>query len=390
MGTRRRRPGGRNKNLSRCTQRASFVYHGCLHHLHSPAHESLGPLHAAYNTGFERGDVTYALLAASIHSTMFYTCGLPVTALLKDSKIHCDLTAQYGQSTTSRIVLWSRHVYASLAGQISDVLEGLEKIGALESEEQDSETFAHSCWARLNVAFMFGNWSEAEEMAGILRKQGSSFPLIQCYSRCFLIGMTYAILARGTGKHSFNARFARNEHRRMHGWLEKGCQTCHPHYMLLSAELGTFKSSEPKTRKFYEEAIKVARRTGMTHLEAIGNERLGALLHNMGERHVWDGHVKRAHELYFESGALGKCIDLESRYGRLFESSTHSCLSTSHRPESFSRTTVRGKSMFTYYWSKSTRKRKSLLEGSGADAIFGIRIRRTKRVVVGAKRRPPH
>lgn len=351
--------------------RASFVYYGCLHHLKSPAHESLGPLHAAYNTGFERGDATYALLAASFHSTMFYTCGLPITALLKDSNIHCNLAEQYGQSTTLRTVLWSRHVYASLAGQSSDVLEALENIGATECEEKDSETFAHSCWARLNVAFMFGNWSEAEELAGILRKRGSSFPMIQCFSECFLIGMTYATLARSTGKHSFNARYARNEQKRMEGWLERGCQSCHPYYMVLSAELGTLKSSVPKMRTFYQEAIRVARRTGMAQLEAIGNERLGVLLNDMGEQHDWEDHLKRAYELYYESGAIGKCLDLKSRYDSLFTSSTFSILSSSHNiPASFSRTTVKGKSMFTNCWSKSTRKKKQFLAGSGSNATL--------------------
>ena len=85
------------------------------------------------------------------------------------------------------------------------------------------------------------------------------------------------------------------------------CEKGYYEYGYLGPEQCTVKAPLARIKNVSDEVIKAARRTGMTQIEAIGNERFGVILLEMCEPYVcWGWHVERAHELYWENGAHGK------------------------------------------------------------------------------------
>lgn len=86
---------------------------------------------------------------------------------------------------------------------------------------------------------------------------------------------------------------------------------------LLKAELAATKKQSKAAVESFEQAILMAGRQGISHDQALANERLGDYYGSLNRMSDAEYHLQEAVKLYSEWGAVAKCEILRAKHGKL-------------------------------------------------------------------------
>jgi hypothetical protein len=109
------------------------------------------------------------------------------------------------------------------------------------------------------------------------------------------------------------------------GFLTCFCLSC-TDAALLDAEWAVLKKQKRDLRAKFEQAIVMAGRRGLTHLQALANERLAIYMEEIGDDVESLYRYKQANKLYAEWGAKAKTQQLQIKIDAMKEKGTSSTL----------------------------------------------------------------
>ena len=100
----------------------------------------------------------------------------------------------------------------------------------------------------------------------------------------------------------------------MKSWIRNGCVNCEHCAPLVEAEMASLDGNNQTAKKHYEQAIIAGGRRGFIHDHALANECFGAFFLRESDENEAAYHLRQAHALYSEWGALAKAKQLERKY----------------------------------------------------------------------------
>lgn len=181
-------------------------------------------------------------------------------------------------------------------------------VGELD-DTQDQEMFAIINYQHLFLACMFGNHRKASNIAMNVADELPMY-LLESTRQQFLTALSCASMARSTGRRKYK-REARRQSRKIKGWVKKNNPNVIHFDLLVDAELAALDGNHNVARKKYQQAIRLAARSGFIHDQALANERYAEfLLEYNSDRSEASYRMTDAIRLYAEWGAAGKVEQL--------------------------------------------------------------------------------
>jgi tetratricopeptide (TPR) repeat protein len=206
--------------------------------------------------------------------------------------------------------------------------DAVEDQSAVLKEATETKNYAaihviHTCLLRL--ACFFGNWEMALQHVMAVE---NNIRMLQCvpgsymYTEyLFFSGLTHIIQAqrathfgrKGYGKH---LRKAKRILKTLDKYVGEGTLDCLPYCLLLDAEVMYFdfmirKRNLPNVMCAFDKAIAVCKEIDASHIHALASERLGLVLHNLGEEKRAITCFLEAQKMYHKWQAYAKIEPLD-------------------------------------------------------------------------------
>ena len=312
------------------------VVHGGCRHWKEPFKDSLQPLMQAYEEGMAVGDVKFSLLAARNYLVGSLESGVSLSQVEVDMRAFCegldDMCISHNSAFRTIIVpVWQQVL--NLMGNSAEsplVLSGY----AMDEEkfilDPNATKFAGGMLAytkaKLMLAYHFDNLLMAEQLVEELEKdERMVFWHFTVYQLKMICCLTYLHLSEQTGMRKHRVKALRIL-KKLEGWMEDGNVNCRPIVLLLRAEDAALTTThEPgAVKQLFEAAILEARISGLTHIEALGNERAAMACVRYDEFREAAAYAVQARALYEHWGAHAKVDHLERKFQMIFSMATPS------------------------------------------------------------------
>jgi len=304
------------------------MMHGAVLHWSHSFHESLDPLSQGYSALLSIGDMEKAFITAMVYSFCYVNLGLNLGPLDSDLSNYHHASIQFNVVPSIRVMFpMMQQSLHNLQGNgyvatqhptalNGDIMKEEDVLKELEGSSQYQSTLRDMCACRLMLSCVFNDKEAMQRNLDDSMDISFQEPMVsRVHFRSTYTGMAALLLGHDTSVQmpSSNRRSYLQLGRKMleffHDSVKNGSVNAYPVLVLLQAVDG-------RTEELYQRAITACGRSGLTHLEAIGNEQLALLLASgsLGniDQEAIDELLLRASELYSEWGAEGKVARLNA------------------------------------------------------------------------------
>ena len=302
---------------------ANFVIYSFANHYTQPMIHSLEPLLDAHRIGLETGELPYGSLAVSSYASLYIMYGLSLPNFSSDMSVISQQLRHFRQEEALSILrpCWQFAINLSADSPNPCELTG-EALSPADCRNIVPGSFGETHLVFLNfiLCYLFDDLELALSLHSRLHKKAPRMSIRSHFVYPFSIlysGLLMFRLSRELPQRRKYRRNALRDLRRLAKLVKRGALNVHPMLCLLQAEAIASKATRPssssgieETRKQFDAAIIAAARSGLTHLEALANERAGvfALVH---EKYPQDGgwagfYLERAVRKYGDMGAFAK------------------------------------------------------------------------------------
>ena len=302
----------------------SLITSSCfVSHLRMPMADQLDGLLRAHQLGMESGDSSHASLASGYYTMMYFYCGLPLSRLLQDAKVFEEQQERYNQVVGRPLVVTVHQAALNLMGKAENPSKltgaAMDQDEFIKSADANTRRIkVHTLWMVLKmVAYYFDDTKVAREMAENFYVHRTNTEGANFYMPSFLMFMSLISMEAWveTKKRKYK-RYARANRRELEKWVEKdACNTNHKLKLLCAEQLAI---DEPRKQELvkvrFDEAISMAKRSGLTHDLALANERAGKYFLKRGDVDKAFMYLRRAAVFYQEWEAKGKVEHLLRKY----------------------------------------------------------------------------
>jgi predicted ATPase len=305
--------------------RTKFIVYSLVLPWTTPISSMLKPLFNCYETGIQTGDTETAFFASSCWLLSSLQSGRSLAVIEQDYQTYQAQALELGRDRVHLPNSVGWQIVLNLIGRSEDQLSLLGAVfnpeAALKIEEGIKATIdlyrmwlytifgAHELGAALAIA---NGDSYAKKVPGI------SVSMVDAFNR----GISLFAMARRT-KQKIYKKHALKVAAIVKDWFKKGNPNVGHFKAIFDAEASALNGKKHAAKKFYEEAIILASRSGFIQDAALGSERFGEfLLHDMDDRHEAMYRLRAAMNLYREWGAIAKAELLEAKYTDLWTSSS--------------------------------------------------------------------
>lgn len=301
-----------------------YIHFAFVHHLRSPLQECLDPMLGAYRAGMDYGDIDTGHDCAATYVAIYTMVGLPLPAIQDDARKYVEQMKSYNRwlSISQLRVYWQ--FIMNFMGLSDDplVLSGKAMdqdtlVDELAGTNQ-STTLSMLWTLRMMLAYHFGNYDLAREMACLITKLGVDkgyFAASAQYGYLALTNLASAETARNPRKAKVYLREA-DRHIKVLSQMVKAKNVNASHMLqFCQAERASINKGDFDVVKgMYNKAIASASRSGILHDAAIANERAGQFMKRHGDAERAQDYVCRSAELYHSWGATAKTKQMQNRY----------------------------------------------------------------------------
>ena len=313
-----------------------------------PLQARLPTLKNAYEVGISIGDIEWGLTVANVYTIMALQCGRPLNALADEAKGFMQQMRLYNHHTLVVASLYSRFI-ANLTGtsdrgdptDFGD-LSGSDEIGTLTQEVRQTSVVNRAHFLRLWMAYLFGKYDLAAEMAESRWKMANSRPLrsTSLVNETLFTGLVAVVMASGraasrtgpaTAASSSSSSsspsssssspekwraVAHSALEEMQKWAAHSDWNFSHKVKLLEAEIGYWLlGDEGSASSLYADAIRLSTEHSFGNDRALALERAG-LFHaeTSPDPAVGRKFMQMAYEAYLEWGSFSKARQLQERY----------------------------------------------------------------------------
>ena len=184
-------------------------------------------------------------------------------------------------------------------------------------EANDRTTVYYLACHKLILCYLFGNYEQALEAAGLAAKYSDGgigtplVPVLNFYDSLTRLAL-YPTASRAEQRRLMKQVTANQA--RLRRWAHYGPANCQHKVTLVEAERARVTGRNDLAQDLYVQAITQARRQGYLPEEALAQELAGRFYVGLGLIPEGRSHLRAAHLAYDEWGATGKCRHIETHY----------------------------------------------------------------------------
>jgi len=304
------------------------IFHSSISHWRRPYRRSLGQILSIYNAQLESGDYYHIQFTTFIYIQYHLISGHNLAKLDDNLQLFDILYQDYKMENYWKIELPQRLV-TNLLGETSDpflfygntIEDQNSRIRQMEEAgENDAVQLMHLLI--LFTSIFFHNHELSRSCLGkIVKKKVSSIwkPWI-IFFQCFTDIVSLPNVVKKAEKKRIKGTI-KEQRDRLLDWYKEGAINCSVMVSLIDAEFivadTVAKKPVPTLRikKFYDDAIAVAREQQLVHMEAFCFERASMRLEAAGAEELSAEYIAKAHQSYFEWNAIAKVDDIEDKHG---------------------------------------------------------------------------
>ena len=303
-----------------------MLFNAFIRHWKEHTRETLNPLVEAYQVGLETGDLSLGTLSAFIYCFHAYWVGMSLTELdaelTKYDKVFDQLKQDHIREVNDlyrQIVFNLCHTTTDPARLVGDAYDE-ESILPLLRETNNINALAQLHLNKMILCFLFGEFAQALEqsrttepyLGGLLGEP--AVPVFYMYDSLARLAMLPNAAPSQTEE--FLKKVASNQEK-MDVWAQHAPMNYLHKYYLVEAERARVQAEEDAARRYYDQAIDLAREQGYVNEEALACELAGRFYLSLGQSRLARYYLNDAHYAYLQWGASAKVKDLESHYPQL-------------------------------------------------------------------------
>lgn len=288
-------------------------------HWTMPLKDCIEPLLEGYQIGIKTGSIDSAFWCICFYLEYSLYTGAPLESLQEDLKTFIRHIGGYNAAKPLLLLRFTEWAITKLIDP--DHEGGNEEILADICKEEGEDAMVLTFPLRqLYASSILGEHQKAVDLslewyAKIMKTLTAQVNLIETN---FVSALSCMALARQEIKQSKKKKYMKHSkecHAKIKSWTRKGCPNCVVHEALLDAESMALKKEPALARRNYETAALLAGRRGLTHLQALSNERFAIYLEEIGDKHEAEYRYNEALKLYRTWGAKAKVHQLEYKVG---------------------------------------------------------------------------
>lgn len=293
--------------------RTLMLAYGLCIHWSTPLKDCLKGLRDSYEWGMKTGQLTSECAFGGIHfyvSFCFWS-GMNLNLVYKDYTIYMNQMEELGSKQAFATTAPNRQIVTRLRGTPDE----MDEAGLLEfaRERNDPVIECFIRWSEIYIACLFGDHEKGatislEWVPKIMKLVAGMNVVLETVFASALCSMA-VIRKTGNKKLSKHAAFCR---KKIKSWVSKGNPNCVAHDALLEAEQKVLEKKQHLAIRNFEVAVLLAGRSGLTHMQALANERYATYLKEVGNLEDAKYRFDQARNLYAEWGATAKVEQLSS------------------------------------------------------------------------------
>ena len=320
-----------------------MIFNAFIRHWKEHTRETLNPLVEAYQIGLETGDLSFGTMSAFIYGLHAYWVGMNLrrleAELTKYSKAFDQLKQEHMRSLNEIF----RQSVSNLQGKTKDpcrlVGESYDEDAMLPllRETGNSNALVLLYINKAHLCFVFRAFSQALEqvcLAEPLLDATVGAPAVPAfYLYDSLSRLAVLCESESSQREEFLAKVTANQEK-MRVWAQYAPMNHLHKYYLVEAERARVQEEEDAARRYYDQAIDLAREHGYVNEEALACE-LAAQFYLASEHtRLARYYLNDAHYAYLQWGALAKVKDLEAQYPQFLRRETTKRPSTTSTTDS--------------------------------------------------------
>ncbi|CAB9504028.1 Transcriptional regulator [Seminavis robusta] len=302
----------RRCDFPRINSRCIMLAYGLCIHWSTPLKDCLNTLREGYETGMKTGTLTADGAFGAIHfylSFCFWS-GLDLKTLHADYSTYIRQMDECGAAKAALMTKPNRHIITRLRGLPDEMNE--EEVVSFSREKKDPVVECFLRWAQIWLACYLGHHREAAELS--LEWIPKIVKLLAAHNivleSIFVSALSSMAVIRETGGNKKLRKHATFCRKKMKSWVSKGNPNCVAHESLLEAEHRAMQKDRALAVRSFEVAVLLAGRRGLTHLQALSNERFAIYLNEVGELEDAKYRFGQAQFLYSDWGATVKANEM--------------------------------------------------------------------------------
>ena len=288
-------------------------------HWTMPVKDCIEPLLEGYQIGIKTGSIGSAFWCICFYLEYSLYTGAPLASLQEDLRT---FIRHMGDYNAAKPLLLLRFTECAITKLIDPNHEGANEeylAGVCKKEGEDALVVCFPL-RQMYACSILGEHQKVADLsfvwyAKIMKILPSQVNLIEIN---FVSALSCMALARQDIKQSTKKKYmklAKQCHAKIKSWTRKGCPNCVVHGALLDAESMAIKKEPALALRNYETAALLAGRRGLTHLQALSNERFALYLEEIGDKQEAEYRFNEALKLYRAWGAKTKVQQLECKVG---------------------------------------------------------------------------
>jgi predicted ATPase/signal transduction histidine kinase/tRNA A-37 threonylcarbamoyl transferase component Bud32 len=295
--------------------KTEFIAHGLIKHWLEPVQQTLKSLQSTYTFGLETGDFEYAAYSSLFYCFQAFFAGKELTQLKLEMENYSEVMLQLGQDR-------SLSMHKPFYNAVVYLIDGVENPDLINYQNtQERAVIFNNHFARLMVYYLFGDYNQAIASAKIAKQyidSSTSTPVIPNFY--FYDSLAYLALIIHNPKLQSKQIIwkVQSNQRKMRKWADYAPDNYLHKFYLVEAERLRFLNKYTQAKDYYHKAIKLAKKNGYLHEEALGYELAAQFYLSHELEIVTQAYMNEAYYCYQKWGAWSKVKDLELRYPSLF------------------------------------------------------------------------
>jgi PAS domain S-box-containing protein len=314
--------------------RVLTIANAFIRHWKDHAEETLAPLHEAYQSGLEVGDLDFAVLGPQTAMFHSFFIGHDLTKVSEEMAAYRGVIVQLKQELFLHYHECYWQAVLNFMGRAEDptrlVGEVFDEDNMLSIHQQANDVAGATALyiQKLMLSYLFHAHQQALEAATAAEKTLDSIigtldtPLFYLYDSLNRLALYPQIQDKDLTKtkRSEQKRILKKvaaHQKKMKKWAKHAPMNYLHKYHLVEAERARVLGQVDTAREHYEQAINLAQENQFLNEEALANELAGTFYLAQGQSRIAQVYLREAHYAYLRWGAMAKVHDLEQRYPQL-------------------------------------------------------------------------
>jgi PAS domain S-box-containing protein len=290
-----------------------------------PLNSAIDFVRAAFLTGLETGDLTFACYSSHHLVTDLLLRGERLDQVWLESMKALDFARDAKFRDVADCVLSIQRFVQRIRGQNGGLSADAEDESAFEAQLLESPMPTKLCWywiLRLSAHFISGHYAAAiaagQKARALLWASEGHIQLLDYFYYTALSAAAFQNQVP-PDRQSELLDLLTQHVAQLKEWAENCPSTFRDKYALAAAELARIEERELDAERFYEQAIRSARENGFIHNEGLANELAARFYAARGFEKIANAYLRDARYCFLRWGADGKVRQLDELYPHLRE-----------------------------------------------------------------------